>query len=90
MIDAGRPQVGDVALLEEDDPVGVGEDRGDVAREEALPSREADDERHVLPGADEPVGLAPMHDDDARRRPRAGARRGPDGVGEVALRRPPR
>ena len=72
---APRPDVGDVALLEEDDPVGVGEDRGHVRGEEALAVAEADDERHVLARADEPVALADVHDDDARRRPRAGAAR---------------
>ena len=56
--DAPRPQVGDVALLEEDDPVGVGEDRGHVGGQEGLAVADADHERHVHPGADEPVGLA--------------------------------
>ena len=82
--DAGRPDVGDVALLEEDDPVRVGEDRRDVARDEALLAVQPDDERHVLAGADEPADLALVHDDE-----RVGAlelaERGADGVGEVAL-----
>ena len=61
---APRPEVGDVAVLEEDDPVGVGEDRGDVRGEEALAVAEPDDERHVLAGADQPVALADVHDHD--------------------------
>ncbi len=82
--DAGRPHVGDVALLEEDDPVRVGEDRRDVARDEALLAVQPDDERHVLAGADEPADLALVHDDE-RVGPLELAERGPDGVGEVAL-----
>ena len=62
--DAGRPDVGDVALLEEDDPVRVGEDRRDVAGDEALLAVQAHDERHVLAGADEPADLAAVHDDE--------------------------
>ena len=62
--DAPRPEVGDVAVLEEDDPVRVGQDRGDVRGEEALAVAETDDERHVLAGADQPVALADVHDDD--------------------------
>ena len=49
------PDVGDVAVLEEHDPVRVGEDRRDVAGDEALLAVEPDDERHVHPGADEPA-----------------------------------
>ena len=82
--DAPRPQVRDVAVLEEDDLVGVGQDRRDVRGQEALAVAEADDERHVLAGADQPVALARVHDRD-----RVGAlelpERVPDGVGEVAL-----
>ena len=81
---APRPDVGDVAVLEEDDLVGVGEDRRHVRGEEALPVAETDDERHVLAGADQPVALADVHDDD-----RVGAfelaQGVTDGVGEVAL-----
>ena len=81
---APRPDVGDVAVLEEDDLVGVGEDRGHVRGEEALAVAEADDERHVLAGADQAIALADVHDDD-----RVGAfelaQRVPHGVGEVAL-----
>ena len=50
------PEVGHVALLEEDDPVGVGEDGRDVAGQEGLAVRQPDDEGHVHAGADEPVG----------------------------------
>ncbi len=82
--DAPRPEVDDVALLEEDDLVGVGEDGGHVGGEEALPVGEPDDERHVLAGADEPVALGAMHDDDG-----VGAldllQRVADRLGEVAL-----
>ena len=81
---APRPDVGDVAVLEEDDLVGVGEDRRHVRGEEALPVAQTDDERHVLAGADQPVALADVHDHD-----RVGALELPqgvaDGVGEVAL-----
>ena len=56
------PQVGDVTVLEEDDLVGVGEDRRDVGCQEAFALAEPDDERDVLAGADEPVALADVHD----------------------------
>ena len=57
-------QVGDVAVLEEHDPVRVGEDRGHVGGQEALPVREAHDERHVVAGPDQAIALAPVHRDD--------------------------
>ncbi len=82
--DAPRSQVGDVAVLEEDDPVGMGEDRGHVRGEEALAVAEADDERHVLAGPDEPVALADMHDHE-RVRALEQAQGMADGVGQVAL-----
>ena len=56
--------VGDIALLEEDDLVRVGQDRGDVRGQEALPVTEPDDQGHILAGTDEPVALAPVHDHD--------------------------
>ena len=84
IVDARRVEVDDVALLEEDDPVGVGEDRGDVAGEERLAVADADDERHVHPGADEPVVLALVHDREG-----VGAldlaERDPGGLGDVAV-----
>ena len=45
---------------------------------------DADDERHVLAGADEPVALAAVHDDDGVRALELAKRR-PDGVGDVAV-----
>ena len=62
--DAPRAQVGDVAILEEDDLVGVGEDRRHVRGEEALAVGQADHQRHVLAGPDQSVALAAVHDDD--------------------------
>ena len=81
--DAPRPQVGDVAVLQEDDLVGVGEDRRDVAREEALAVRQTHHQRHVLAAPDEPVALAAVHDRDGVGTLRQ-AERGADGIGEVA------
>jgi hypothetical protein len=81
---ARRPQVGDIALLEEYHAIGVGEDGGDVAGQERLPVGEPDDERHVLAGADEPVSLPAMHDGD-RVGPLDNAQRRTHGIGEVAL-----
>ena len=81
---APRTQIGHVAVLEEDDPVGVGEDRRDVRGEERLAIAETDDERHVLAGPDQPVALADVHDHQC-----VGALEQtqgvPHGVGEVAL-----
>ena len=69
---------------EEDDPVGVGEDGGDVRGKERLIVPDADDERHVLAGADQAIGLGAVHDRDG-----VGtlglAEGGTDGLGEVAL-----
>ena len=62
--DAPRPDVRHVAVLEEDDLVGVGEDGRDIRGEEALAVAEADDERHVLPCPDQPIALADVHDHD--------------------------
>ena len=81
---AGRPHVGDVALLQEDDPVGVGEDGRDVAGDEALLAVEADDERHVQAGPDQAADLAPVHDHQ-RVGALEAAQRGADGIREVAL-----
>ena len=62
----------------------VGEDRRDVAGDEALLAVQPDDERHVLARPDEPAELAAVHHDE-----RVGALElaegGADGVGEVAL-----
>ena len=52
--------------------------------EEALAVAEADDERHVLAGADQPVALADVHHHD-RVRALELAQGVADGVGEVAL-----
>ncbi len=81
--DAPRSQVGDVALLEEDDLVRMGEDRGHVRGEEALAVGQPDDQRHVLARADQPVALAAMHDDDGVG-PLDPAKRVADRVGQVA------
>ena len=81
--DAPRPDVGHVAVLEEDDLVGVGEDGRDIRGEEALAVAEADDERHVLPGADQPIALADVHDHDGVGALEPGQRVA-DGVGQVA------
>ena len=59
-----RADVGNVALVEEDDPVRVGEDRRHVAGEERLAIRDANDQRHILARADQPVCFAAMHDDE--------------------------
>ena len=53
-------------------------------REEDLAVGEADDERHVLARADQPVRFAAMHDDE-RVGPLELAQRRPDGVGQIAL-----
>ena len=82
--DAVRADIGNVPLVQEDDAVRVRQDRGDVTRQERLAVGDTDDERHVLPGADQPVRLAAMHDDE-----RIGtlelAESGPCGIPEVAL-----
>ena len=57
-------QVGDVALVEEDDPAGVGQHRGDIRREHVLALAETHDEGHVVARADEPAGLAPVEHRD--------------------------
>ena len=76
--------VGDVALLEEDHSPRVGEDGRDIRRQEVLALAEADDERHVQPRSDQPLGLARVHHRD-----RVGAmclaQRGAYGVGDVAV-----
>ena len=81
---APRAQVGDVAVLEEHDPVGMGQDRGHVRGQERLVIAEPDEERHVLARPDEPIALADVHD-----RERVGAfelaEGVPDGLGDVAF-----
>ena len=59
--------VGDVSLVEDDDVLGVLQDGRHVAGEEALAVAEPDDERHVHPGADDPVGMVGVHDADGVR-----------------------
>ena len=81
---AGRADVGHVALLEEDDPVGVGQDRRDVAGDEALLAVQADDQGHVLAGADEAALLALVHHDQRVRTLKL-AQGGSHGIGQVAL-----
>ncbi len=64
--------------------VRVGEDRGDVARQERFAVGQPDDERHVLAGADQPVAFAAMHHRDRVRALDLPERRA-DRVGEIAL-----
>ena len=82
--DAPRSEIRDVAVLEEDDLVGVGQDRRDVGGEEALAVAEPDDERHVLAGADQAIALADVHDHD-REGPLETAEGVADGIGEIAV-----
>jgi hypothetical protein len=62
----------------------VGQDRRDVRGQEVLTVADAGDERDVLAGTDDPVGLVAMHDREG-----VGALElaegGPDRVGDVAL-----
>ena len=82
-LDLAGPEVGDIALLEEDDPAGVGQHGGHVGGQEGLPVAEADDERHVHACPHDAVRLAPV--DDRQRIGAAGAREGrPHGGREVA------
>ena len=76
-------QVRHVPLLEEDDPTGMAEHRGDIGREQVLALAEADDEGHVVARPDEPVGLAPVEDRDGIGAVRL-AQRGPQRVRDVA------
>ena len=80
---ARRAKVDDVPILEEDHPVRVRQDRGDVGGEERLAVTEPHHERDVLPRAHQPVRLTAMHD-----RHRVGAldlrKRRTNGVGQVA------
>ena len=78
-----RVQVRHVPLLEEDDPTGMAEHRGDIGREQVLALAEADDEGHVVARPDEPVGLAPVEDRDGIGAVRL-AQRGPQRVRDVA------
>ncbi len=84
IVDARRMEVDHVALLEEDHPVGVGEDRRHVTGQERLAVADAHDEGHVHPGADQAVVLALVHD-----RQGVGAldlaQGGPGGLGDVAV-----
>ena len=73
--DPSRPQVDDVAFLEEDDPAGMGEDRRDVGGEERLAVADAHDKGYVLAGPDEAIGLAHVHDRDGVGAAGAGKRR---------------
>ena len=76
-------EVGHVPLLEEDDPVGVGQDGSDVGGQEGLAIAQPDDERHVLAGADQPARLGPMHHGHGVRT--LGLSQGvADGIGQVA------
>jgi hypothetical protein len=81
---AVRADVGDVPFVEEDDPVRVGQDRRHVTCEERLAVGDADDQRHVLARADEPIRFAAMHDDEGVG-PFELAKRGSRRLREVAL-----
>jgi len=76
--------VGDVALLEEDHPVGVREDRGDVTGDEALLAVETNDQRHVQTRPDQAADLTPVHHHQ-RVCPLHAPERGADRIGEIAL-----
>ena len=76
-------EVGHVALLEVHHAPRVGEDRGDVRREERLAVAEPDDERHVHPRPDQPLRLAAVEDRE-RIRPDRAPQRLPHGLRDVA------
>ena len=87
-VDAGdgdprRADVDHVALLEEDDPVGVGQDRRHVGGDERLVVSQPHHERHVLACPDEAIRLAAVHDGHRVRAFHA-SQRGPHGIREVA------
>ena len=82
--DPGRAHIGDVAFLQEDDPVRVGQDRRHVAGDEGLLAVEPHEERHVLTGADQPAGLIAVHDHDRIGADHSAQGR-PNGVGQVAV-----
>ena len=78
------PYIGDVAVGQEDDLLGVRDQCRGVRGEEALALAEADDQRHVEPGADQAVGLVLVHHDQRVRTFQAVERR-PHRVGQIAL-----
>jgi len=59
--DRTRPQVGDVAVGQEYDLLGVGDDGRGIRGEETLAFAQADDEGRVQARADQPFGLVAMH-----------------------------
>ena len=82
--DASGPDVGHVALLEEDDATRVGQHGRDIGGQEGLAISEADDEGHVHAGAHDPLRLALV--DDGQRIGAAGAPQGhAHGLREIAL-----
>ena len=68
---------------EDHDVLRVLEDGRHVAGEEALAVAEPDDERHVHPRADDPIGVVGVHDADGVRAAHL-AERQPDGLDQIA------
>ena len=62
--DPRGPKVGDVALLEEDHAVRVGQDRRHVGGEERLALADPDDQGHVHAGPHQAMRLGAVHDRD--------------------------
>ena len=63
---------------------GLGEERGDVRGDEVLAVAEPDDERRLVPHADEAVGLVVVDDDEREVAVEALVHRA-DGLDEVAV-----
>jgi hypothetical protein len=78
-----RVDVGYVPFVEEDHPARVGEHRCHIRREEVLALAQPDDERHVHPGADQPIRLGGVHHGQRVRAVRL-PQRDPRGLGDVA------
>ena len=63
--------VGDVALLQDDDVLGVLQDGRHVAGQESLAAPETHDQRHVHARSDDPIGMRGVHDADGVGAPHA-------------------
>ena len=70
--------------MEDHDVLRALEDGRHVAREEALPVADADDERDVHPRSDDPIRVIGMHDADGVRATNL-TQREPDGLDEIAV-----